>query len=177
MSNLPSIKEIASGEMTVAGKENALNVLLNQQPPKDWVKKHPFASCNYIPIDKIEYLLTKIFIKWHVEVKEVTTIANSAVVTVRLYYQNPISEVMEWQDGIGAAPIHTNKGKGAMDWNEVQADSVMKAVPAAKSYAIKDAAELLGKIFGKDLNRKDTLVYDSLLNDVDRFKDAKITEK
>jgi hypothetical protein len=177
MSNLPSIKEIASGEMTIAGKENALNVLLNQQPPKDWIKKHPFANCNYIPIDKIEYLLTKIFIKWHVEVKEVTTIANSAVVTIRLHYKNPITEQMEWQDGIGAAPIHTNKNAKAMDWNEVQADSVMKAVPAAKSYAIKDAAELLGKIFGKDLNRKDTLVYDSLLNDVDRFKDAKITEK
>ena len=39
----------------------------------------------------------------------------------------------------------------------------MKAAPAAESYAIKDAAEKLGKIFGKDLNRKDVIGYESLL--------------
>lgn len=175
--NLPTIKEIQSGELTLTGKENILNVLLNQEPPKEWIKKHPIAGTNYLPIDKIEFLLTKIFIKWNVEIKNVQVIANSAVVTVRLFYLNPISEQMEWQDGIGAAPIHTNKGKGAMDWNEVQADSVMKAVPSAKSFAVKDAAEELGKIFGKDLNRKDTMAYESLLKDEERFKDAKLIEK
>lgn len=174
--NLPSIRDIQAGELTIEGKDNALNVLLNQPPPAAWVKTHPMSKTAYLPIDKVEYLLTKIFIKWNVEVKQVQVIANSAVVTVRLYYQNPMSGLMEWQDGVGAAPIHTSKGKGAMDWNEVLADSVMKAVPSAKSFAVKDAAEELGKIFGKDLNRKDTVVYDTLLAD-DRFKGAKITEK
>lgn len=37
------------------------------------------------------------------------------------------------------------------------------AVPAAKSYAIKDAAEMFGKIFGKDLNRKDEISYMEML--------------
>ena len=41
--------------------------------------------------------------------------------------------------------------------------SVMKAAPAAESYAIKDAAEKIGKLFGKDLNRADKIMYDSLL--------------
>ena len=31
--------------------------------------------------------------------------------------------------------------------------------PSAESFAIKDAAEKLGKIFGKDLNRKDDIAY------------------
>ena len=177
MNNLPTIREIQTGELSIAGKDNALNVLLNQTPPSTWVKKHPMSKTDYLPIDKVEFLLTKIFIKWNIEVKQVQVIANSAVITVRLHYQNPISNEMEWQDGVGAAPIHTAKRKGAMYWNEVQADSVMKAVPAAKSYAVKDAAEELGKIFGKDLNRKDTMAYDSLLSDPERFKDAKITEK
>lgn len=35
----------------------------------------------------------------------------------------------------------------------------MKALPAAKSYAIKDACEHIGKLFGRDLNRTDTLVH------------------
>jgi len=35
----------------------------------------------------------------------------------------------------------------------------MKALPAAESYAIKDAAEKLGIFFGKNLNRKDTVGF------------------
>jgi hypothetical protein len=174
---LPTIAEIEKGDISIQGKLNALNVLLNQNPPKSWQKQHPIAkSVVYIPIDKVEFLLTKIFITWFVEVKAVQVIANSAVVTIRLHYENPITLEMCWTDGVGAAPIHTKSGAGAMDWNAVQADSVMKAVPAAKSYAVKDAAECLGKIFGKDLNRKDTMAYDNLINDA-RFENAKITEK
>lgn len=173
---LPTLAEIERGEMTIPGKLNALNVLLNQNPPSTWLKKHPIASnVVYLPIDRVEYLLTKIFIQWRPEVKTVQVIANSAVVTVRLHYLNPVTQAWDWTDGVGAAPIHTKKGSGVMDWNEVQADSVMKAVPAAKSYAIKDAAECLGKIFGKDLNRKDTLAYDNM--NKDRFEGATITEK
>lgn len=37
----------------------------------------------------------------------------------------------------------------------------MKALPTAESYAIKDAAEKLGKLFGKDLNRKDELAFEA----------------
>ena len=174
---LPTIQEIKTGQLNEIGAQNALNVLLNQDPPKDWISIRPIAKTKYLPIDKVEYLLTKIFVNWSVEVKYVQVIANSVVVTVRLHYQNPITEQSNWQDGVGAAPIHTKSGKGAMDWNEVQADSVMKAVPSAKSYAVKDAAEELGKIFGKDLNRKDTLAYDNLIKDDSRFLNAKITEK
>lgn len=174
---LPTIQEIKTGQLNEIGAQNALNVLLNQEPPQEWVSIHPMAKTKYLPIDKVEYLLTKIFVNWSVEVKQVQVIANSAVITVRLHYQNPINNQMCWQDGVGAAPIHTKAGKGAMDWNEVQSDSVMKAVPSAKSYAVKDAAEELGKIFGKDLNRKDTLAYDNLIKDNERFKNATLTEK
>ena len=43
----------------------------------------------------------------------------------------------------------------------------MMAAPAAESYAIKDAVEKLGKLFGKDLNRKDSMGYDMLGNKFD----------
>jgi hypothetical protein len=33
------------------------------------------------------------------------------------------------------------------------------ALPSAKSYAIKDAAEHFGAIFGRDLNRKDIIQF------------------
>lgn len=173
----PTIPELLKMELDVNDKEQAFNVAVNQDPPKQWIKNHPIAkSVKYIPIDKIEYMLTRFFIKWWVEVKNVQTVANSAVVTVRLNYTHPINGDVRFQEGIGAAPIHTDSGAGAMDWNAVKADSVMKAVPAAETYAIKDAAEKIGRIFGKDLNRKDIVTYNDIV-DPEKFKDAKITEK
>jgi hypothetical protein len=35
----------------------------------------------------------------------------------------------------------------------------MMALPIAESYAIKDASEKIGKLFGRDLNRKDTMGF------------------
>ena len=160
---LPALTDLYDGDLELKADQSKLAVLLNQNPKSDWIREHPFAKgVKYIPIGRVEYLLTRLFIKWHVEVKNVQTVANSVVVTVRLHFQNIENDEWSWQDGIGAAPIQTEKDSGAMDWNKVRTDSVMKAAPAAESYAIKDAAEKIGKIFGKDLNRKDEILYDSI---------------
>jgi hypothetical protein len=164
MEKLPTLKNLYDGDLELKKGQNDLNVLLNQPPKTDWIKNHPFVKgVRYIPIERIEYLLTRLFIKWRVEVKSIQTIANSCVVTVRLHYQNIEDNEWSWQDGIGAAPIQTEKDAGAMEWDKVRTDSVMKSAPAAESYAVKDAAEKIGKIFGKDLNRKDEIGYDSII--------------
>ena len=162
---LPALADLYDGDLELKDDQNKLNILLNQPPKASWIKDHPFAKgVKYIPIGRIEYLLTRLFIKWWVEVKSIQTIANSCVVILTLHYQNVENNEWSCQDGIGAAPIQTEKDSGAMDWNKVRTDSVMKAAPAAESYAIKDAAEKIGKIFGKDLNRKDEIIYDNLAN-------------
>ena len=175
--NLPSIQEIQQGDINIPGKLNALNVLLNQEPPESWIKTHPIAkNVKYIQIDKVEYLLTKIFITWFVEVKECKMVANSMVTVIRLHYKNPITDQMEWTDGVGAANLQVNSGAAASDFEKIKHNAVEIAAPKSKTAAVKDAAENLGKIFGKDLNRKDTLDYDTLLN-TSRFENAKITER
>jgi hypothetical protein len=171
---LPTLQDLRS-DIELKADQNALNVLLNAEPPKEWIKEHPmFKKVRYLPIERVEYLLTRIFLKWNVEVKAVQVIANSIVTTIRLYYQDPMSDQMLWQDGIGAAPLQTDKGAGAVDFNAIKSDAVMKAAPAAESYAIKDAAEKIGKLFGKDLNRADKIMYDSLLDLVQ--KERKLEE-
>jgi len=168
---LPALADLYDGDLELKKDQNELNVLLNQPPKSDWIKDHPFAKgVKYIPIGRVEFLLTRLFIRWNVEVKAIQTVANSVVVTVRLHYQNIENNEWSWQDGIGAAPIQTEKDSGAMDWNKVRTDSVMKAAPAAESYAVKDAAEKIGKIFGKDLNRKDEILYDSLIGSIPEDK-------
>lgn len=167
MTKLPAIRDIYSESVDIV-KENNLNVLLNQPPKESWIKQHPIAkNVKYIPIERVEYLLTSIFIKWHVEVKQIQLIANSVVVTVRLHYMNPITNEMEYQDGIGASPLQTDKGASATDWTQIKSDAVMKSAPAAESFAVKDAAEKIGNLFGKDLNRADKILYDSLVGKFD----------
>jgi len=172
---LPTIKELYSGDMAALQKQSQLQGLLNQPPKKDWIKQHPFVKgVAYIPIQRIEWLLTKIFLNWRIDIKDTKIIANSAVVTIRLHYQNVIDQEWNWQDGVGAAPIQTDREASATDFSRVKTDAVMKAVPAAESYAIKDAAEKIGKIFGKDLNRGDEIVYAGF---IEMFKDYELANQ
>lgn len=172
---LPALKELYSDtELKVV--QNELNVLLNNPPAKSWLKDHPYAKkeiliegkkvkvpLKYITIERVEWLLTKIFIRWHVEVKTVQLIANSVSVTVRLYYQDVVTKDMLWQDGVGAMALQVDSGAGAIEFDKIKSSAVMIAAPAAETYAVKDAAEKIGKIFGKDLNRRDEIGYNNLL--------------
>ena len=154
-------------------KFNAYNAALNREPRKEWVREHPIAKVKnekgqnvpvqYIPIGIIEYLLTNIYILWRVEVKESKIVANSMVTIIRLHVLDPVTGQWTWQDGVGAAPLQTDQGKGAIDFNFIKSGAVQMAAPASESYAIGDAAEKYGKIFGKDLNRHgNSLGYGSL---------------
>lgn len=163
LTKLPTLQELLIDNEDSL-KQNALTVLLNQDPPAKWLVQHPMIrDYRYIPIEKIEYLLTKIYPRWWVEIRNSQIVANSVLVTVRLYVINPLTGAEEWQDGIGAAPVQTDKGAGATDWNAVKTDGVQKAAPAAETYAVKDAAEKFGKIFGRDVARKGSMNYTDLL--------------
>ena len=162
---MPSLTDlIEDKEMTL--KKAGLSVLLNNPPPDDWLMTHPMASkVKYLPIERVEWLLSRIFYDWHVEIKSVAVVANSVVVCVRLHYFDPyITQGWKWQDGVGASPMQTDRGAGATDFNAIKDNAVMLAAPAAESYAIKDAAEKIGKIFGKDINRKTILGYEESFN-------------
>jgi hypothetical protein len=88
--------------------------------------------------------------------------------------------------------VQTDAGKSAADLGAIKQDAVMKALPAAESYAIKDAAEKLGILFGKNLNRKDTIGFAgayskdekapaeddwSVLNELYNLKEENLTEE
>lgn len=167
---LPSLNDLYTN-VELTAKQNDLNQILNAEPKPEWIKDHPFArGVRYIPISILEYLMTSIFIKWKREIKSSKIVANSVEVIIRVHYQDPITNEWDWQDGIGAAPIQTKAGAKAMDIDQVTHDAVMKASPAAASYAFKDAVENIGRLFGKDLNRKEFLPYVTLGNKIDLSK-------
>ena len=165
---LPKISDLYTDPQE-AFKNDELNKLLHQPPPQAWVKKQPMAKTAYLPIDKVELLLTRIFQKWRVEVISYSALFNSVSVHVRLHYLNPISGDWEYQDGVGASPVQTDKGKTAADLGAIKNAAIQMALPAAKSYAVKDAAEQLGPVFGANLNRKDTLSFTPMYKEEPEF--------
>jgi len=169
--NLPTLQELYS-DVEVAKKEDALLVLLNAQPPQAWVKTHPYINnYRYLPIDKVEYLLKKIFKVYKIEVLKTGMLMNAVEVSVRVHYKHPLNNEMMYHDGVGAQELQTVKGSGSLksDMSNVNKGAVMMALPIAKTIAIKDACDHFGKMFGSDLNRKDTISYnfDEKLNNID----------
>ena len=157
--NLPTIQDLYHTK-DVAVKNDQLTVLLNQDPNPKWVKKHPFIkNYNYIPIERIEYLLKSIFKKYRIEILREGQSFNGVYVVVRVHYLNPITNEMDFHDGIGAVELQTAKGTSPADLANINNGALGMAFPIAKSRAIKDAADHFGKLFGSDLNRKDVISY------------------
>ena len=139
-----------------------LNVILSTPPPATWVKVHPFIKgYNYLPIDKVEYLLRRCFKKYQIEVLKTAQLFNAIEVTVRVHYLNPATNEMMFHDGVGAQELQTKKDTGNLnlDMSNVNKGSVMMALPIAKSIAIKDACDHFGDLFGANLNRKDIVQF------------------
>lgn len=175
IAKIPTYDDLVNQKIINPNKEeNQFQVLLNSNPPKSFIKVNDNAkNSEYIPIDKTEYLLTALFINWRVEVINYNLIANSIAVHVRLFYKSPITGEELSQDGLGAWPIQTKAGCSPVDFNSITHAAIQMALPSAKSLAIKDASDHIGRIFGKDLNRKDLINYETLNN---RFE-TKLTEQ
>lgn len=163
--NSPAKKSLAKivgdiGDLETFVANDEFLKVVNQEPPKQFIKDHPMAKgVRYIPIDKVEMMLTKIFQQWRVEILGSGQLLNAVYVNVRLHYKHPINGDWTFQDGTGAMAIQTDKGENASNMGAIKSNAIMLALPAAKSYAIKDAAENIGKVFGRDLNRKDTMAF------------------
>ena len=161
MNNLPKLADLHH-DVQAAFKNDQLNLLLNQPPHVAWLKSFPAEmgiKGQYMPIDKIQFLLTRIFGEWHPEVMSYKVMFQSVAVHVRLHYKNPLTGEWSFKDGLGAAGIQTDKGASAADLGAIKLWAVQMALPIAKVAAIKDAADELGALFGRDLNRKDVVQF------------------
>jgi hypothetical protein len=137
-----------------------LKTLLNMPVNQAWLKKHPLTSHPYLPVDKVDYLLDRIYGRWEVSIKSIFQIGQSVCAIVTLKVWNPHRNDWDYQDGAGAMPIQVDSGSKPSDMSAIKSNGVQLAVPAAVSYAKKDAADNLGIIFGRNVTRKDSLVFD-----------------
>lgn len=168
---LPTIQELYN-DVAEYKKKDEVNVLLSQQPPANWVKGHPFIKVDayddqgkkigkkpypYLPIDKVEYLLRRIFKYYKIEVMREGQMFNAVYCAVRVHYKDVATGEWMYHDGVGASQLQTAKGKSAADLANLNNGAVMMALPLAKTLAIKDACDNFGDLFGANLNRRDTI--------------------
>lgn len=150
-----------------------LKQFLNIEPPASWLKENAFSrGTKYLPIDKVEILFDTIFPEWRVDIKSIVQLAQSIVAIVRVHYKNPVTNEWSYSDGTGAVALKTDKGYSAADLSHIKSDAVQTGAPSAVSYAIKDAAKHLGKIFGRDINRDDTVDFKAVYVNAERTDDV-----
>lgn len=158
-SNLPSLADLTQ-DVELAYKNDQLNLLLNQQPPAVWVKTHPYIKgYQYLPIDKVEHLLRKIFKRYRIEITGQGQAFNGVWVTVRVHFMNPVTGEWDYNDGIGAAQLQTKKDTSPADLLNINNGALSMAFPIAKTVAVKDACDHFGTLFGANLNRKDVVEF------------------
>jgi hypothetical protein len=156
---LPKLKDLTS-DIQVAYKGDQLNLLLNQEPKPEWIKEHPFVKGHkYVPIGIIEMLLRRIFKQYKVEITGQGTAFNGVWCTVRVHYLSPVTNEWSYHDGIGAIHLQVKSGSSPADLANINNGALSMAFPHAESLAIKDACDKFGKLFGADLNRRDTLSF------------------
>ena len=174
---LPTLAELYEENIELAFKQDRFNQLVNSDPKQEWVKVNKYANnSKYIPIGIVETLLQKIFKQYRVEVIREGVMFNSVYVTVRLHYLSLLTNEWSYHDGVGAVQLQTKQGSSPAELQNINNNAVMMALPMAKSYAIKDAAEHVGKLFGRDLNRKDVLEYNTD-NSIKVAKEERVKER
>lgn len=162
---LPTLNDLYSVETLDEIETSAeLTMLLNSDPNPKWVKTQD--GIPYLPIDRIKWLLSRIFVEWQIEVKDSKQLWNGVGVTVRIHYRHPSGE-WRFTDGVGAAPIQFKKDMLPIAENLNQ-KSIQKAFPSAESFAVKNAAKKLGRLFGARLSKQDEeMDYDSVIGRFD----------
>jgi hypothetical protein len=133
------------------------NTKLQKQPISKWVKQH--QGMNYLPIRIVEQLLRTVFGAYQIDwACPPQIIGNSVVCSIHLKVYHPI--LKEWLSyaGVGAVPIqlksssHKDGARHALDFERINPMALHKNIPAAKSFAVNNAAKQLGNIFGATLN-------------------------
>lgn len=156
---VPTLAELYADDETAYKNEEFMR-LLNSEPPAQWIKTHKSTGIRYLPIDKVELLLDRIFVgKWRKEILTVQLLVNAIQATVRLWVFHPVRQEWTFHDGAGAMSIQLKSGSAPSDLANVNHNAIQMNTPAAISYALKDAADNFGKIFGRDITRKDTAPY------------------
>lgn len=135
---------------------------LNVAPAPESIDKTPDGKAGTILISHIEMLLDEYFFGlWETENFKWNVIANEIVGSIDLVFTHPVTQTKFRRTGAAAIQIMVDKrpdNVSASEWandpRNKKPNALDMGFPKLKTECVKNAANSLGKLFGRDLNRK-----------------------
>lgn len=159
------------GLKVIKSEWDGLKEKLGQQPPKQVIDANTYAGgALYVPIGYIQAKLDQVFLSWDWTIIKSEVIHGNCCVTGTLTV-NTISGNTITRSGIGVTEVKVTDAL-------VIKKALEKGYPKADAQALKNAAQKLGNIFGRSLNRKfkfghvkDDKLIDRIFGDVKEGED------
>ena len=141
---------------------------LNVEPDPREFEKTPDNRASFLPISFVEMTLDEIFLgQWELSEVHTQQIFNEVVATVCLTVTNPVTGKPQKRTGWASVIITQDKDAQVADFNMTKKKNALDlAFPKLGAEAFKNAAQSLGKIFGRDINRKKTDTFKPALKPI-----------
>lgn len=134
---------------------------LNEEPPKNEIQVNEAAGGSiYLPISFVQMKLDELYYGlWESEITHVQVVANEIIGYGYLEVTHPVTGTKIRRAGAGAVMVQMKSEKAGgngriSDVENKIKNTLVKDFPHLKAEIEKSAAKTLGKIFGRDLNRK-----------------------
>lgn len=134
---------------------------LNREPNPEDLDKTPDGKARTLPISFIEMTLDEIFLgQWETSEPTYQQIFNEVVGSIVLTVWHPITGRAIRRVGFASVVITQDKDAQISDFNITKKKNALDlSFPKLKAELTKNAAQTLGKVFGRDLNRNKTDTY------------------
>lgn len=134
---------------------------LNREPNDKELGKTPDGKARTVPISFIEMTLDEMFLgQWETSGPTYQQVFNEVVGSLVLTVWHPITGRSIRRVGFASVVITQDKDAQISDFTTTKKKNALDlSFPKLKSECIKNAAQSLGKVFGRDLNRKDSDTY------------------
>lgn len=138
---------------------------LNREPNPEELDRTPDGKAKTLPISFVEMTLDEIFLgQWSTENFTAKQVVNEVCGELELVVIHPVTGMSIRRTGAASIIIMTDKvpdtvtGQARNEWALSPSNKKYNALdlgyPKLKAECVKNAAQSLGKIFGRDLNRK-----------------------
>lgn len=129
-----------------------LKSVLNQKPPKSFIRRNDYYGNDYIPIQIIERALVAIFDTYEPIMRIPPIVHGSWIIFMMdIVVTNPITKLKETYSGVADIPL--------MPKSQIETD-MHSHTPAGPSFALMNAAKHIGRLFRAE-NDDCTKIFDT----------------
>lgn len=149
---------------------------LNLEPNPEEFDKTPDGKARTLPISFVEMTLDELFLgQWELSEPVTTQVFNEVTGTGILTVWHPVTQRPLKRAGFASVIITQDKDAAISEFNMTKKKNALDlSFPKLKAEILKNAAQSLGKIFGRDINRKSVDSFNPPLKPLsdDAFKAA-----